>query len=819
MFTALQDMRFALRQLRKSTGFTVMATLTLALGIGAATAVFSLVDAVLLKPLPFPQPQRIVALDTLERERGSVSGPATLPSETSYPNFFDWRERAKSFESMASWQGNSFNLAVADGPSKRIDGTVVSADFFRVLGVKPALGRDFLRSEEQAGNRSVIISHGLWQSAFNLSGSAVGQTIRLSDETYTVVGVMSASFQFPNAPDASVWVTPSLAQEGKNPSGQQRGWNQLEVIGRLAPGVSIKQASAEMQTIQQALAAQYPDDDKSETAVSVKSELEDLVGDVQRPINILFASVCFLLLIACANVAGLLLTRTSARRSELALRSALGATRPQIVRQLLIESLSISLLGGAFGFALAALALHVAPQLLPNDLPRLNELSLNPRVFLFSLAASLFTGILFGVFPAWRASRLDPALALNDTTRSSTASRSQNRLHSALVIGETALGLVLLIGAGLLIRSFDKLLSVDPGFNKDHLITFHVGMAQKRYPGERLLQFTQRLQAQLAALPGVRQATYGYPMPLTGSDMNITFSIDGRPTPPGEEPAARVSVVSSNFFQALQMPLRRGRFFTSAEDQPASAPAVIVNQAFADRFFPGEDALGKRIASDLAALSSDGKPQTQEIVGIVGNVVRNSLNEQPTPEYFLPFAQASVGPPIFALRVSGDPANYVDAVRASVARLDPSVPVYAVRTNLLARSTAQQKFQTILISGFAIIALVLSAIGLYAVLSYMVAQRTMELGLRLALGAQRGNILELILRRGLMLSIAGLAIGLCATALLTRFLATLLFATKALDAGTFVGMALLLFVISAISSLVPAYRASRLDPIDTLRQQ
>jgi len=820
MFAVLQDLRFAVRQLRKSLGFTVMAALTLALGIGATTAVFSLVDAVLLKPLPFPQPERIVALDTLERERGSASGLATVPSDTSYPNFFDWRERAKSFDSMASWQGNSFNLGASNRPAKRIDSMVVSSGFFRVLGVEPALGRGFLPSEEQPGNRSVIISHGLWQSAFNASETVLGKTIQLSDETFTVVGVMPAAFQFPNAPDAQVWITPSLvAREGKNPSGEQRGWNQIEVIGRLAPGVSIEAARAEMQTIQQSLAAQYPDDDKSETAVSVKPELEDLVGDVQGPLRILFAAVFSLLLIACANVAGLLLTRTSARRPELALRSALGATRPQIIRQLLIESLSVSMLGGACGFALAALALRLAPQFLPDDLPRLNELSLNPRVLLFSLAASLFTGILFGVFPAWRASRLDPALALNDSTRSSTAGRSQNRLHSALVIGETALGLVLLIGAGLLIRSFDRLVSVDPGFNKDHLITFHVGMAQRRYPGPRLLQFTQGLQSGLAALPGVQQATYGFPMPLTGSNMNITFSIDGRPTPPGEEPSARASVVAANFFQALQMPLRRGRFFTTAEDQPGDAHTVIVNQAFADRFFPGEDALGKRITSGLSSLSGDGKPEPQEIVGIVGNVVRSSLSEQPMPEYFLPFAQASVGPPVFALRVSGDPANYVDAVRASVARLDPSVPVYGVRTNLLARSTAQQRFQTLLLSGFAAIALLLSAIGLYAVLSYMVAQRTMELGLRIALGAQRGNILQLILRRGLLLSIAGLAIGLCASALLTRFLTTLLFATKALDAATFVGMALLLLAISAISSLVPAYRASRLDPIETLRQQ
>jgi predicted permease len=459
---------------------------------------------------------------------------------------------------------------------------------------------------------------------------------------------------------------------------------------------------------------------------------------------------------------------------------------------------------------------------LPADLPRLHELSLDSRVFLFSLAASLATGLLFGVLPAWRSSRLDPALALKDTTRSSTASRSQNRLHSALVIGETALGLVLLIGAGLLIRSFDKLLNVNPGFNQTHLITFRVGMSPKLFQDERALQLIQQLQSRLAALPGVQQATYAYPLPLTGGDMSITFTIVGRPNPPGEDPSARASVVASNFFRSLEMPLRRGRFFTAAEDRPGSPPVVIVNQAFADRFFPGEDAVGKRITSGLAPAvpgDPDGPCQPQEIVGIVGNVVRASLAEAPIPEYFVPFAQASIGQPTFALRVAGDPGSYIDTVRSQVAQMDPTLPVYAVRTNLLARSTAQQRFQTILISAFAGIALVLSAIGLYAVLSYMVEQRTMELGLRIALGAQRGNVLSLILRRGMLLAVAGLGVGLVASAALTRYLATLLFATKALDAVTFTGMTVLLFGVSVVACVVPAYRASRLDPMETLRSQ
>jgi len=817
MTNLYQDFRFALRQLRKSPGFTLTAILTLALGIGAATAVFSLVDAVLLQPLPFDHPERIVALDTLTAPRDGSHGPATIPNETSYPDFFDWRAQAHSFDSLASWQGGSFTLGASAGnaTARRVDGVIVSADFFRVLGVSPALGRSFTRAEESAGNRSVIIGHSLWQSALNHSPAAIGQTLQINEVPYTVVGVMPASFAFPNSPDAQLWFTPAKALEGKNPSGLQRGWNQIEVIGRLKPGVSIEQGRAEMQTIQRSLAVQYAADIGNETAVSVISETTDLTGDVEQPLHILFGAVCFLLLIACANVAGLLLTRSAGRRAELALRAALGASRLQITRQLLIESLTLSALGGLLGFALAAVALRVAPQFLPSDLPRLNELTLDPRVFFFALGASLVTGLLFGVAPAWRSSRLDPAMALRDNSRASTGGRSQNRLHSALVIGETALGLVLLVGAGLLIRSFDRVLSVDPGFNAQHLLVFKLAMPEKRFDAAKRLEFSQQLQAQFAALPGVKQATFAYPMPLIGNDMSITFTIPGRPVTPGYEPTARVSVVAANFFGAMQMPLRRGRFFSSAEDHPGSAPVMIVNQAFAERFFPGEDALGKRVASDL---SSSDKPEAREIVGIVDNVVRDGLTEAAQPEYYIPFAQIPLIQPTFALRVAGEPAAYIETVRALVARDDASLPVYHVETNLLTRSTAQQKFQTMLLSGFAALALLLAAIGLYAVLSYMVAQRTVELGLRLALGAQRGDILTLVLRRGLVLSGLGLALGLGASALLTRYMATLLYKTGALDVLTFSAMTLVLLAVSTVACLVPAWRASRLDPNETLRQ-
>ena len=526
-----------------------------------------------------------------------------------------------------------------------------------------------------------------------------------------------------------MWVTPASAREGKNNSGEQRGWNQLQVLGRLRDGVSADEARAEMGTIQRSLAKQYPDDDGKETAVGVKPELEDLTGDVRKPLRILFGAVTFLLLIACGNVAGLLLTRTAARRSELALRSALGATRMQIVRQFLIESLTLSLLGGAGGFALAAAALRVAPQVLPSDLPRLHELALNPRVLAFSLVASVMTGLVFGVLPAWRSSKLDPALALRDTTRSSTASRSQIALHSALVIGETALGLMLLVGAGLLIRSFDRLMSVDPGFNSHHLITFRVGMPQGRFQDERLLQATQQMQAHFATLPGVQQSTYAFPMPLAAGDMHITFTIDGKPSAPGDEPAARTSVVPTGFFEAMQIPLIQGRFFGEAENRSKTPPVVIVNQAFARRFF-ANDALGKRITTGLAqAVISQSRGR---LLGVAGNVVRTWLERRcAEPEYYIPFAQVPLAAPVFALRVAGDPEAYVACEsRAAVAQMDATpAGLRGADEPADARAQRSRGSRRLLISTFALIALVLAAIGLYAVLSYMVTQRTMELGL------------------------------------------------------------------------------------------
>ena len=813
-----QDIRFAIRQLRKSPGFTLLAALTLAIGIGAATAVFSLVDAVLLRPLPFPEPDRIVALNTLERHSENDVVNAAGGNDTSYPDFYDWRSRAKSFDSIASMQTSAFSVGSAGTAARRIQGLVVSSDYFRVLGINPLLGRAFTRDEEAGGNRSVILSQNLWQSAFAGSPAVLGKSIQLNEQTYYVVGVVPAGQLLPGAEETELWVTPSTTLEGKNPSGKQRGWHQIAVIARLAPGVALSQARDEMLSIQAHLAIEYPDSDKHADRVSVTPELASITGDVGRPMHILFGAVCMLLLIACANVAGLLLTRSAGRRSELAVRAALGASRIQIMTQLMIESIALCILGSIPGIALAAAAVRLAPRFIPPSLPRAATLSLDARVLTFAIAASLFTAVLFGVLPAWRTSRQDPADALRDQTRGNTASRSQQHLQSVLIVTETAVGLILLVAAGLLIRSFNKTLHVDPGFDATHLLSFRIGIPPKHFTDTQVVQFSQVVQSRMESLPGVTQASYGYPLPLAGGNMSIGFSLPKHPTPVGEEPSSRASVVAANFFTTMKMPLRRGRFFTSADDRSDGAPVIIINQAFADRFFPNEDALGQQITSDLSNV--DVAP-AREVVGIVANVARASLTEAAEPEYYIPYAQAYIGPASFVVRVAGDPNSFADSVRSIVSTQDATLPVFAIRTygDLLTRNTAQQRFQTILLTAFAAIALVLAGVGLYGLLSFMVTQRTQELGVRMALGAQRGNILQLVLGRGVTLALAGLALGIVASLGLTRYLQTLLYATRALDPTTFLSVSILLLAVSVLSCLVPAMRASRLDPNETLRNQ
>jgi putative ABC transport system permease protein len=807
-------MRFAIRQLRKSPGFAFATILTLALGIGATTAVFSLLNAVLLRPLPFPDPQRLMWVQQADLEPGA---PANASEPLSYPDFFDWRARTHSVSGMACYRHDRLTLTGSGAP-QMLEASVVSAEFFRVLGVRPLLGRDLLPGDERPGARVAVLSYALWQSTFGGARDALGRTVALNGRNHVIVAIMPAGFVFPiQNPAPALWTTLAGDAEGGTPPWTaQRGLDSLNVVARLKRGVTPAKARAELSVIARNLAAQYPDTNKQYTAAIVEPMLEHLAGDFRPALGLLFGAVVLVLLIACANVAGLLLASATRRRGEIALRTALGAGGGKIIRQVLMESVFLSLCGGVLGVVVSTWALDALLRYVPSDLPRASQISVDGTVLAFVTAVSLLTGLLFGVAPAWRMSRLDPALALRDGGRSTTAGRGQHRLHNWLVMAETAVGLVLLVGSGLLIRSFVHVLHVDPGFDTRHVLTARLTVPMARYPDLQRLRFYDRLVEKLKALPGVQSVAAGYPLPLEGGNIGITFQIEGRPTAPGDAPSEQVAVVTPDFFRTLRIPILSGRAFTP-RDGPKGTPVIIVNERFARKYFPGENPIGKHVKADI---SDDTTPAAmREIVGIAGNVKRRSLTTAAEPIQYLPYAQAIITSPSLAIRTAGDPARLIGALRGALAAEDPDIPLYGVETleEAASQAAAQSRFQTVLLACFAGMALLLSAIGLYAVLSYLVAQRASEIAVRMALGAQRKDVLGMIVRRGLTLALAGIAVGLAAAMLLTRLMTGMLYGVQPLDPATFAAVAAILLLVSLAASSAPAWRAARLDPMLTLR--
>ena len=805
--------RFGVRQLRKSPTFALTTILTLALGIGATTAIFSLVYAVMLKPLPFPEADRLVWLSQEDHSTGSA-----IPESLSYPDYFDWRAQNRTFSGLASFTGGNLTLT-GIGEAQHLNSQTVSSSFFQVLGVSPVLGRDFLWEEEKPGHRGVMLSYALWESRFGANRQVVGQPVTLNGQQYTVAGVMPASFNFPiEQPSVDLWTSLAATAEGASPMTAQRGADTLQVIGRLKPNVTLEQAKAEMNVIARNLAKQYPDNNKWYTTALVMPEFEHLVGDTRAGLQVLFGAVVLVLLIACVNVAGLSLTRGAQRSAEVALRGVLGASRMQIVRQMLVESLLLSLLGGLAGIALATTILQGAIRFLPETLPRLNEVSLNFPVLAFAVGLSVLTGLLFGVLPAVRISRLDPAVALREGTRTVTGGRAQHRLQTWMVVGETALSLVLLVGAGLLIRSFVGVLHVDPGFDPHGVFTARISLPDNEYPHDRKIQFIEQLIPRLALLPGVKSASAGWPMPMSGNNASISFTVEGHPVAKADHPSEAVGLALPGYFETMRIPLIAGRTF-AAQDGPKGPPVAIINQAFAKKYFAGVDPVGKHMTADLG----DGtlNSPVREIVGVVGNIKRQGLTAESDPEYFLPWSQAVVTTPYLCIRTAGDPEDLQKAVSAKIAQIDPSVPMYQAHDLdfYIAQSAAQPRFQTLLVTSFAAMALLLAAIGLYGVLSYIVQQRSMEIALRLAVGAQRGEVLGLVLKRGMALAAVGVAVGLSISACLSRFIATLLYGVHPLDPLTFAGVSLLLLLVSLVASIAPAYRAAQADPMITLRNQ
>ena len=807
METFIQDIRFGIRMLGKKPMFSIIAVITLALGIGANTAIFSVVNGVLLRPLPFKEPDRLMMI----RETKLPQFPefSVAPG-----NFLDWKKQNTVFERLVAYKGSSLNL-IGTGDPERLRALNVTDGFFAMLGAQPQLGRDFLAEEDQVGhNNVVILSYGLWQRRFSGDPEILNQTITLNRQAYTVIGVMPATFHFGSGEnELDLWTPMAFTEE----QAQNHGGHGLAAIGQLKPGVTVDQARAEMSAIAGRLAAQYPVDIGWD--VKIMPLLEFSVRSIKPALLVLLVAVAFVLLIACANVANLLLARAAGRQKEIATRTSLGASRWRIVRQLLTESLLLSLLGGALGLALAKWGMDLLLTLAPPDLPRLNNVSLDGRALAFTATITLLTGVIFGLVPALQSSKPNLNETMKDAGRGSTEGGRRQRIRSTLVVLEVATALVLLVGAGLMIKSFWQLQKVDPGFNPDNALTVQVSLPKTKYPEEsQQVAFFQQLIERVATLPGVQSAGAGHVVPLSGNDFVLAFEIDGRPPlQPGVTQSTNYYSVSADYFKAMGIPLRRGRVFTERDIKDSPRVAVI-NETMAKKIFPDEDPIGKRITFDNRQKEN---PEWFEIVGIVGDVKQYGLDQVTTMQTYEPYIQQTFPYMTLVVRTTGDPTNLNAAIRSEVLKLDKEQPTTNFKTlnEFFSISIAQQRFSVVLLGVFAVVALVLSAVGIYGVLSYAVTQRTHEIGIRVALGAGRRDVLRLVVGQGMLLTVIGVAGGLGAAFALTRLMASLLFGVTATDAVTFASVASLLLAVALLACYIPARRATKVDPLVALRYE
>lgn len=809
----LQDIRYGIRMLLKAPSLSIVATIALALGIGANTAIFSVVNAVLLRPLPFANADQLMMVWESDPTRGQVRGTA------SYPNFSDWRDQNHVFQGMASYYNNDF-IMTGRGESTRLQGAVVNADLFPLLGVAPAIGRGFLPDEDKPGEsgRVVLLSQALFQKRFNSDASVVNQSMTLNGKNYTIVGVMPEAFLFPiqNEP-VELWTTVAIDREGKEPITDQRGAHYMNVIGRLKPGVTKEQAQAEMTAISARLEQQYPDKNLHKTT-TVEPTLEALVGNIRPALLILLGAVGCVLLIACANVANLLLARAMMRHKEMAIRSALGASRMRVVRQLLTESLLLSLTGGMLGLLLAVWWSDLLIALGKDNIPRALQVGIDWRVLGFTLLVSVLTGIIFGLVPALHSSKTELTESLKEGGRSGADGARRNRIRGTLVVSELAIAVVLLVGSGLLIQSLWRLQQVSPGFESKNLLTFVVGIPDVKYPTEKQAQFYHDLVARVESLPGVRSASAVIPLPLSGDMYRISFETEGRPVPKGEQPSADFFSVESDYFKTLGVSMLKGRDFNE-HDGEKSPPVIIVNQAFAQKYFPNEDPLGKRIRPGISTTVAE--PVMREIVGVVADVRNRNLNSELRPGYFMPMAQVPFNQMTLIVRTTNDPRSLITAVQNEVHSMDSEVPVFNVKTmdEYIAATVAAPRFNSTLLGIFAAVALVLTIVGLYGVMSYSVAQRTNEIGIRMALGARVTDVLTLVFKQGMTLVLIGEAIGLAGAFALTRLIRGMLFGVTPTDFTTFVGVAAMLAVVALLATLIPARRAAKVDPLVALRYE
>ena len=810
----LQDIRYALRQLRRSPGFTIVAILTLALGLGANSAIFSVIDAVLLRPLPYHAPSRLVAVKPTEPGRRDDIG-------VSYPTFLDWRSRNDVFDGLSVFRQDDFILT-GRGEAAHLTGAVVSASLFSVLGIPPAMGRNFILDEDKPSGTGlpIIVSHSLWQNRFGSDPKIVGQTLTLDGQTFAVVGVMPAGFQFPvQRTPVEFWTTIALDSQpvnGSPPMTAQRGAAYLDVIARLKPQVTLQTAHTEMAGIQTGLNRQYPENRPK--GISLVLEADAVVGDMRLGLYILLGAVGLVLLIACANLSNLLLARATTRSKEISVRTALGATRWMIVRQLLAESVLLATVGAIAGLALAAWGIKFLTALAPADLPRITESGLNLQVLIFTALVALFTGILFGLVPALQAAKPELATSLKEGGRSGTETLGRSRLRSVLIVAETALAIVLLVGAGLLLRSLVGLGRVDPGFAKDHVITFGLDLPG-RYGHPERVAFYRSLLEQIRATPGVRSASAAFPLPMSADDVNTSFDVEGRPMRQSERPVTTLHIIDRDYFHTLGVPLLSGREFTPQDDAKGATPVVIISQRLAKQVFPGEDAVGRRIKPGIS--SGDSGEPMRVIVGVVGDVKVEGVGAPAILESYVPYAQLSFAPMSVLVRTQVPPGSMVPTLTGEVQSLDRTLPLLHVKTmdEYVDDSIVGTRFEAFLLGAFGILAFLLTAVGLYGVISYTVAQRTREMGIRLALGADRNAILAMVVKNGTLLAGAGVVIGLAAAFLLTRLMASLLFGVGPKDPITFFCVPVVLIMVAILASYIPARRAAKVDPMVALRYE
>jgi putative ABC transport system permease protein len=809
-----QDIKYGVRMLLKAPSFSVVATFALALGIGANTAIFSVVNAVLLRPLPFPKSEQLMTVWETNHQRGQESG------SYSYPNFADLRAQNHVFEHVAAYHDSDF-IVTGRGEPARLQGVVASADLLSVLDMAPLIGRGFRTDEDKPseGGRVVVLSQQLFEKRFNSDASLLNQSITLDGKNYTVIGVMPRAFQFPIQNElVELWTTVAGDASGKEPVTEQRGAHFLHVIGRLKPGVTQEQAQADVNTIGSRLEQQYPDTN-THMGVRVEPSLRAIVGDVRPTLLILLGAVGCVLLIACANVANLLLARAMSRHKEMAIRSALGASRLRVVRQLLTESLLLSLAGGAVGLLLAVWWSDLLISMGKQDIPRALQVGLDWRVLGFTLAVSVITGLVFGLVPALHSSSTQLTETLKEGGRGSGEGARRNRTRGALVVGELAIAVVLLVGAGLLIQSLWRLRHVSPGFQTQNVLTFSVALPDARYSTDKQAAFYPELLGHVRTLPGVQAASAVFPLPLSGDRFSLSFEIDGRPVAKKDQPSADLFVIAAGYFHTMGIPLVGGRDFDD-RDQHKAPQVIIVTETFAHQIFPNENPIGKHIKPGIDSYEGE-KSKMREIIGVVADVRNRSLSTEPKPTYYVPQTQVPFDQMTMVVRTTTEPHSIVGAVTKEVALADKDLPLFSVETldEYLAASVATPRFSTTLLSIFALVALVLTIVGLYGVMSYSVAQRTNEIGIRMALGAQTRDVLSLVVGQGLKLVILGLTIGLVGALAATLLLKKLLFGVKAQDPLTFVAVAGLLAFVALLACYIPARRAARVDPLVALRYE